>query len=191
MKHHINILVVILCLIISFDIYANNQFGHEIYEHDALSKIAASLKSVRSATDRKEALKILNRNLGALEKYSLQEIRRSRSYEALGSLYMYYGFLMSDEANKNDEAIKAFNKALSIRVEPTSHKELAEIYKKKYDEAVEANNILEESIYGEKTYEHIKQYMRLANVTSEKWKEIRDFFEAYALENSRQTKSKK
>ncbi len=188
MKHIKNIVVVVLCLSFSLSIYA---YANEIYEHDDLSRIAASLKSVRNATTRAEALKILNKNISVLDTYSVDAIKKSRSYEALGSLYMYYGFLLDDDNKKIDEAIKAFNKALAIRSEPNSHKELATIYKKRYDKAIESDNSVDESFYGEKVYYHLKQYMRLGHVTSDSWKERLSYFEAYASQESLQVKSKK
>ncbi len=190
MTHIRNMLAIVLCLVVSFDIYGN-QFGHEIYEHDDLSRIAASLKSVRNATTKKEAIQILNRNLAALDKYSVNDIRKSRSYEALGSLYMYYGFLMNDEPKTTDEAIKAFNKALSIRNEPISHKEIATAYKKKYDEAIVNDNLLDEAFYGDKVYYHLKQYMLLGNVKAKNWQDRLSYFEPYATQESLQVKSKK
>ncbi len=188
MTYNKNTIWIVLFLVFSFNVYG---IEHEIYEYDDLSKIAASLKSVRNASNRQEALKILDRNLVLLNTYSINDIKKSRSFEALGSLYMYYGFLMNDDPKKTDAAINAFNKALSIRNEPMSHKEIATAYKKKYDEAVLSDNMSEEFLYGEKVYYHLKQYMRLAGVTSESWKERLAYFEVYAPKETLQVKSKK
>ena len=175
-----------ISLFFSFNIYS--------YDNQRFSKLSASFVNIKDAKNKESALEYAKQSVNILDSYSIKEIKKYSRYNTLGNIYMYYGFLIKNEKDV-DETIRAFNRALEIRNDPNSHKELATSYKKKYNEAILDGNKKQEKHYGQKIYYHLDKYIVIAKIKDKRWDARLNYFEVYmsktALAKSKKQKNKK
>lgn len=168
-------IVFIVTLFLSFSVYS--------YDNQELSRISASFSNIKKSEDKQVALKYAKHSVNRLDGYSIKQIKNYERYGTLGSIYMYYGFLIKNEKDV-DETIRVFTRALEIRNDPNSHKELATSYKKKYNDAVLDRDRKKEKYYGEKIYYHLNKYIVIAKIEDNFWQKRRDYFEIYIPKRS-------
>ncbi len=165
------IFTILISLFISISVYSNNV-------QVELDKLSHSLSNIINANDTKIALQYAKRSVAALDNHAMKDIVKSQRREALGSIYMYYGFLTRHDKDP-DDAIKAFTRALQIRVDPYSNKYLATLYKKKYNESVLKNDMAQEKYYGQIIYQHLDEYIQISGTKDKVWQKRRDYFKYY------------
>lgn len=155
-----------------------------------LNSIASVMEKVLATEKSEIALKELKKCIDILDEYKTEVLKSHEKNISLGNIYLYYASMTKGNVSI-DETIRLLSRSLKIKNDPYTHKELASVYKIKYDDAVINNNAKEEQTYGAIIYEHLNKYIILSHNKSKTWKERRDYFNSYSKKKVAESSTKK
>lgn len=143
-----------------------------------LDKIAGYSRTLANFDKSMNSYAKLKSYINIMDSKGMKSLKTHPSYPRLGDVYMY-GAMYLEKEYKEDKIISLYEKALELRADPNSNYQLAKMYKKKFDEALNKNDASKQNEYGKKVYNYLNTYIILSEDTSSKYKEILEYFSIY------------